>query len=177
MGFFGGVVELEREDREPVDDEAGGLGVKSRGGRLIASGMEKHAVERLDEIVAALVQGIDGVFHAGDVGVRRQRVAGLVFFMPKLEIGAVLGFDDLEEELGSCCRRGVFDGKRTEGADWNRGLRGGCSLMPAKGGVIVQAGYLSGVEHVIRGRPGECLGPHNCTSLGIGASGRGVWLS
>ncbi len=28
VGFFGGVIDLEREDGEPVDDEAGGFGVE-----------------------------------------------------------------------------------------------------------------------------------------------------
>src|SRR5208283_621680 len=81
-GLLGGVVELEREDGEAVEDEAGGFGVERGAGVLYASGGEKSAVDGFDQVVARLVECVDGAFEAGDGGVRGPGLADLVFFVP-----------------------------------------------------------------------------------------------
>jgi hypothetical protein len=60
MGLLGGVVELEGKDGEAVEDEAGRFGVERRGGVLHASGGEEQAVDGFDQVVARLVEGVDG---------------------------------------------------------------------------------------------------------------------
>ena len=131
LGFFGGVVELEGEDGEAVDDEAGSFGVKGRGGVLLAGGGQEHAVEFFDEIVAALVEGIDGALDVGDVGFGGEGIAGLVFFVPKVEVGAVLGFDDLEKDLGGGGGRGVIGRLGAGGTGGGGGSARGFRLVPA----------------------------------------------
>ena len=61
VGLLGGVVDLERQDREAVDHEAGGFGVQGSGFVLRTGGGEQEVVDGFDEIVAALVEGVDGV--------------------------------------------------------------------------------------------------------------------
>ena len=115
--FFRGVVDLQREDGEAVDDEAGGLGVKRSFGVLVTGEGEEAFVDALDEIVAALVDPVDGVLDFGDAVVGHVGAAGFVFFVPEVEIGAVLGEDEVEQ-LG--------------------GVNGtGCAGMPGGVGVIV----------------------------------------
>src|SRR6185312_13216061 len=67
--FFLGVVELEREDGETVDHQAGRLGIERGGGVLSAGGFEQGAVNGFDEVVAALVEQIDIALDLGDAGV------------------------------------------------------------------------------------------------------------
>ena len=66
MGLLGGVVDLEREDGEAVEDEAGGFGVERRGGILRAGGCEEQAVDGFDQVVARLIKRVDGALEAGD---------------------------------------------------------------------------------------------------------------
>ncbi len=96
-GLFAGVEDLQGEDGEPVDDEAGCLGVEGRCSVLWGDGGEEPGVHLFDEVVALLVEAIDGVLDAGDLGVGGGRVAGLVFLVPEVEVGAVLAQEKLGE--------------------------------------------------------------------------------
>ena len=97
MGLLAGVVDLEGEDGEAVDDEAGSLGVEGRRRVLGGSGGEEQSVDLLDEVVAPLVEAVDGVLDAGDLGVGGGGVAGLVFLVPEVEVGAVVAQDEAGE--------------------------------------------------------------------------------
>lgn len=89
--LFGGVETLEGEDGEAVEDEAGGLGMERRVGPLFAGGGEEEPVHGFNQVVAALIEGIDSVFDRSDLGVGGAGFAGLVFFVPQIEVGAVMG--------------------------------------------------------------------------------------
>ena len=96
MDLFSGVEDFEGEDGKTVDDEAGGLGVQ-RGGFVLRTGFEEQGdVGLLDEIVAALVESVDGVLDVGDGGVGGVGGTGVVFLVPEVEVGAVL----VEDEVG-----------------------------------------------------------------------------
>ena len=101
-GLLGGVVEPEREDGEAVEDEAGGFGVERGGGVLHASGGEESAVDGFDQVVARLVECVDGALEAGDGGVRCSGLADLVFFVPEVEVGAVMGEREVNQFCGCC---------------------------------------------------------------------------
>ena len=90
-GLLGGVVELEGEDREPVDDEAGGFGVERRGGVLRPGGGDQHPVHGFDQVVARLVEDVDGAFEPANAGVGGIGLADLVFLVPEVEVSAVMG--------------------------------------------------------------------------------------
>ena len=105
--LFGGVETFEGEDGEAVEHGAGGLGVERGGWGLGAGCVEEVLVDLLDEVVAALVEGVDGVLDVGDVAVRGGGVAGAVFLVPEVEVGAVVGFGEGLEGGGRC---GVWSG-------------------------------------------------------------------
>ena len=97
MGFFGGVEELQREDREPVDDEAGSFGVEGSRDVLRACESEEVRVDSLDEVVALLVEAVDRVLDLGDAPVRGGRASRVVFLVPEIEVRAMLCVNDGEE--------------------------------------------------------------------------------
>ncbi len=108
LGLLAGVKELEREDGEPVEHHAGCLGVEFRV-CCLRQVAEEPFVDLFDEVVALLVEGIDGPFDAGNPGVRRQWIAGFVLFVPKGEVRAVLAADQIVERclkgsMGGCGR-------------------------------------------------------------------------
>ena len=82
LGFFGGVEDLEGEDGEAIDDEAGCLGVERGGFVLLAGEGEEELVKLLDEVVALLVKAVDGVLDLRDAGVGGIGRAGVVLFVP-----------------------------------------------------------------------------------------------
>ena len=103
VDFLGGVEEFQGKDGEAVNDEAGGLGVEFCGGGGKAEGseeVERGAVELLGEVVAALVGFVDAALDAGELGVVGFGAAGLVFGVPKLEIGEMLTGDEGEKCVG-----------------------------------------------------------------------------
>ena len=100
MDFFVGVVDLQREDGESIDDEAGSLGVERSFGILRTCELEQELVDLLDEIVALLVEAVDGVLDLGDAGVGDVGRARGVFFVPEVEVGQVLGADQGDEVGG-----------------------------------------------------------------------------
>ncbi len=128
MKLLFGVEELEREDGETVDDEAGRLGVQGRacvGGR----GFQQGEVELLDEVVAALVQAVDGALGGDDGGVGGVDVAGLVLAVPEVEVGAMLVEDELLKGRGGC----------------GRGMQ---VVVTVEVRLVVEPEDLCGVEHV-----------------------------
>ena len=99
MDLLSCVEDLEGEDGEAVDDEAGGLGVEGRGG-VSGGDFKQGDVDLLGEVVAALVEAVDVVLDLDDGGVGGVGVAGVVFTVPEVVVGSVL----VEHELGK--RRG-----------------------------------------------------------------------
>ncbi len=118
--LLGGVVELEGEDGEAVEDEAGGLGVERRVGVLGSCGGEERAIHGLDEVVARLVERVDGALDGSDAGVGGPRLAGLVFLVPEVEVGAVMCEREVEEAGGGWVWRGWARVGRVERRlDWS----------------------------------------------------------
>jgi hypothetical protein len=91
---------------------------------------DEESVELLDEVVALLVEGVDGVLDVGDGGVGCCGVAGGVFLVPEVEVGAVLG-DEQVVERRVCCG-GLVGGGVPEGrclfveAEDGAGVEGEC---------------------------------------------------
>jgi len=128
VGLFFGVEDLEREDGEAVDHEAGSFGVERGGERLVRRGFEEGAVDAFNEVVALLIEAVDVALDgdhgfAGDV-----RGAGTVFCVPEIEVGAVVLDDEFVERGGG-------------------GLEGRGGIVPVCGGVVVEGGDGGGVEH------------------------------
>ncbi len=124
-----GVEDLEGEDGESVDDEAGGLGVQ-RSGRRGVGGIEEDGVDLFGEVVAELVEAIDVVLDDGDGVVGGEGVAGFVFAMPEIEVGHVLTEDEGVEVVTGCgC--------------------GGRAVVTVEGGLILEANDVEGVEHAV----------------------------
>jgi hypothetical protein len=96
-GLLAGVEYLQGEDGEAVNDEAGCLGVERGSSVLWRDGGEEPGVHLLDEVVALLVEAINGVLDAGNLGVGGGRVAGLVFLVPEVEVGTVICGGQLEQ--------------------------------------------------------------------------------
>lgn len=71
--------------------------------------LKEPFVDLFDEVVALLIEGVDSTFDGGDLGVGGERIAGLVFFVPEGEVGAVFAADQVVEIV----IRG--DGGRSEG--------------------------------------------------------------
>ncbi len=84
------------------------------------------------EIVAALVEAVDGALDAGYVGVGGLGVTGFVLFVPEVEVFAVLGGDEGEEFV---CGSGLM----------------GRGVVPGDGEGLVEAGDGCGFEHGLRG--------------------------
>ena len=125
IDFLGGMEDFEGEYGEAVDHEAGSFGMQRELGVELRERVEQIAVEVLGEVVAELVELVDGALAGGDGLVAGERVAGSVFAMPEIEVGAMLVKDELVE-MGIC-----------EGARRGR-------VMPEERGVIVQADDLWG---------------------------------
>lgn len=128
MGFFGCVENFEGENREAVDHEAGGFGVERRGVRLCRRGFEEGDVDALDQIIAELVESVDGVLDVYHGAVGGQRGAGLVFAVPEIEVGAVLVEDEGFQRGGG--------GKEGQGG-----------VVPVGVCLVVKLGDGGGVQH------------------------------
>jgi len=128
VGFFRRVENFEREDGEPVDHKARGFGVERGRLRLRWRGFKQRDVDALDEVVAELVEGVDGVLDLNHGAVGGQRGAGLVFAMPEIEVGTVLFKHELIEASGGGAERL-------------------CSVVPVGGGLVVELGDDGGVQH------------------------------
>jgi len=89
MKLLVGVEDFEREDGEAVDDEARGFGVEGYG-RVGGCELQEFDVDLLGEIVAELVEAVDVVLDFDDGAVGGVGVAGIVFTVPEVVVGAVL---------------------------------------------------------------------------------------
>ncbi len=67
---------------------------------------EQGAVDLLDEIVAELVEAVDGVLDLGDGGVSGIWIAGGVFLVPEVEVGAMLAYGQEVQRAGCLRQRG-----------------------------------------------------------------------
>jgi hypothetical protein len=114
VGLDVGVEDLEGEDGEAVQDEAGGLGVQRGSGVLRGKVVDQPLVHLLDEVVAALVEAVDGVFYLGYFSIGGVGDAGLVLFVPELEVFAVVSGDEGVEVGGSGSGGGMSFGIRRE---------------------------------------------------------------
>ena len=93
-GLFAGVINLERQDREAVDDEAGGLGVQwSRwiGQTLLFEPGQQRAIQVLGKVIALLIGGIYATLDSGQFGVGCARGSRFIFNVPQMKVGKVLG--------------------------------------------------------------------------------------
>ena len=122
-----GVEDLEGEDGEAVDDEAGDSELRGESG-LSGASCEEGDVDLLGEVVAELVEAIDVVLDVDDGGVGGVGVAGFVFAVPEIVVGAVL----VEDEL-------------VEGFEWRGSWRG--RVVTVRGGLILKLDDVGGVEH------------------------------
>lgn len=122
-----GMEDLEGEDGEAVDDEAGGLGVEGRGG-VVGGELEEGDVELFGEVVATLVEAIDVVLDFDDGAVGGVGVAGLIFAVPQIIVGLVLVEDELIEGRGGL----------------RRGERG---VVAVRSAGIVESDDMRGAEH------------------------------
>ncbi len=100
MDLFIGVVDFQRKDGKPVDDEARSLRVERSVGVLLPCELEQKLVDLLDQVVALLIQAVDGVLDLRNAGVGGVRTAGGVFFVPEVEVGQVLRPDERDEVGG-----------------------------------------------------------------------------
>lgn len=101
LGFFARVINLQRENRKPIDDESGRLGVEGRGGvgqdrMLILEPSQKSHVQLLGQVVAALVDAVDTTLDGGQLGVAGAGSAGLVFSVPELKVGLMLASNGIK---------------------------------------------------------------------------------
>lgn len=151
IGLFLGVIELEREDREAIDHQTRRLGIERGRGVLRAGFFEQSAVYGFDEIVPALVKGVNISLHLRDAGVGGAWFACLVLLMPEIEVGAVMGKEEVVESFCAGCRG-------RSGID-----------MPVGGGAVVEASDVGGVEHEERRVRCRRRFESNCTA-GCGRS-------
>lgn len=98
--FFLRMKKLEGKDREPVDDKAGTFGIQLGFGIGQVAGaemVEQEQVAALGEIVAPLVNAINGALDFGDFVIGGMRSTRAVFGMPELEIRQMLGDHGVHE--------------------------------------------------------------------------------
>lgn len=104
-----GMEELEGEDGETVDHQAGGFRVERRARVGEPAGFEilhEEKVATFSEVISLLVHQVDVVFAQDDFVVGRIGRASIVFSVPEIEICEVLaGY--YSSEFGGC--RTVFD--------------------------------------------------------------------
>ena len=99
LGLFAGVVDLERENGEPVDDEAGRLGVERGAGVGQAPRFEPGRAGQSNSSARSLRRWLVwsmrcltcGQLRVGDAG-----GAGFVLDVPEIEVGAMLAGDGVE---------------------------------------------------------------------------------
>ena len=144
--FLVGVVDLQGKDGQAVDDEAGRLGVQRSGAVLAWQGVQESFIDLLDQIVAALVEAVDGVLDGCDVFRRGAHVPGHVLLVPEVEVGAVLGENGRHEAaVGNDERLHWSFGRLERFVSFFRVVRG--MIVPPVSGEIVAPDYLVSVDH------------------------------
>lgn len=100
LHFLDGMKDLQSKNRKPVNDESGRLrmqlGVEIRQIER-AQVIEQNHIAALGEIIAALVDSINGPFYFRKIVVSSLRGAGLIFRMPQFEIGQMLRDDSVQK--------------------------------------------------------------------------------
>lgn len=110
---------------------------------------EQPLIHLLDEIISALIQAVDRMLVRSDRGIGGGRVAGKIFFMPQIEVGAVIGHGEFAE--------GGRIGQRVDVG------RTGC-VMPIGSRLVVQPCYRGEFGHTMAERSdGEGI-QMNCIS-------------
>jgi hypothetical protein len=127
MELLGGVKNLEGKNGEAIDDEAGRLGMK-RGRGLMGRELEEGDVDLFGEVVTALIEAINVVLDVDDGVVGGVGVAGVVFAVPEVVVGAVLVEDELVEGRRGC-------------------RNGGRGVVAVRGELVVEGDEVGGVEH------------------------------
>ncbi len=136
MYLFVGMVDLQRENGEAIDDESGSFGVE-RGFRILRSGeLKEQLIDLFDEVISLLVEPVDGMFHLSDAGIGDVRAASRILFVPEVEVGKVLRAD--------------------EGNEVGRGCFGGMVAVPEEIGLVVESE--DGVSVKLRGGGWSGLG-------------------
>ncbi|MDR8937189.1 hypothetical protein FEP65_04092 [Burkholderia multivorans] len=87
------VMDLQREDRQPVDDRAGRFAVEPRIRVRGRQRGEQHLVERLDRVVALLVQPIDRALVLDDRAIGHVAAPRFVLVAPQRRIAVVIAMD------------------------------------------------------------------------------------
>ena len=145
--LLSGVESFKGEDGESIEDEAGCFGVQGGVGVLL-DGCEQEQIDLLDEVVAPLIEAVDGALDDGDDRVGGSGVARLIFLVPELEVGPV--FEE-NESLEFAAREGISGGI------------GRAAFVPPRGGLILQGREVSGVEHEVGV---SCLSIAGCRGFG-----------
>jgi len=93
------VMDLEREDRQPVDHRAGGFGVVPCVGRDRNAGdaREQRFVDAFDRVVALLVVAIDRPLVGGDRRVVDVGPARLILLVPEQAVVPMIGGDEARD--------------------------------------------------------------------------------
>ena len=91
-------------------------------------GFQEHDIDSLGEIVAELVEGIDGVLDLDHGAIGDERGAGLIFTVPKIEVRTVLVKNEGFQRIAGGKKRSV-------------------GVVPVGGGLIVELGDEGGVQH------------------------------
>ncbi len=97
VNFFGRVIDFQAKNRKTIDNQAGSFGVQRRFRVLRACQLQQKLVDLFDEVVSPLVDAVDRVLHLRDARVGSVGAAGVVFFVPQVEVGEVLRANERKE--------------------------------------------------------------------------------
>jgi len=128
-GLLPRMVNLQPQDRQTVDDEAGRFGVQG-GGVILIEPLQQPHVHLLDQVVPALVEPVDGPLDPGNLRVGRGGIACLVLLVPEVEVRPVLGKRNRHQAI--CARLN---------------LQIALGLMQGQGHLILHSRYQDRIEH------------------------------
>ena len=129
--FLARVVDLERQNRQPVDDEPGGFGLQGRlrvGQFPLAKPFQQYPIEVFGKIIAQLIGGVDAPLDSGEVGIARTGGPRFVFNVPEIEVGAMLAGDEGKRIIVAGAAEAFFP-------------------VPPGGEMVVKLGHLLRREH------------------------------
>ena len=93
LRLFPRVINLERQNRKPVDDQAGRLGIERRvgvGKLPLPQPIQQRSIQIFGQVIPPLISRVDPALHVGQVGIVCVRRAGFVLDMPEFEVGPML---------------------------------------------------------------------------------------